>query len=177
MISCDLLYIRAIKYYKLPMIRPEIATYLKLYIFFPLWSALSCSSNIKCRHRMGHSKVIVKSRETGWNISGYSSPVRIPSLFLIIWFGLISFSDLKLVISAILNMTRTDITYPLWDLFIVPPDFDHLFSISYPALQNLGCSQAKKYCNKQNQKQSYTPRCENYSWHCKYLSNAWDPEA
>lgn len=36
MISCDLLYIRAIKYYKLPMIRPEIATYLKLStIFFP----------------------------------------------------------------------------------------------------------------------------------------------
>lgn len=36
MISCDLLYIRAIKYYKLPMIRPEIATYLKLCTFFSL---------------------------------------------------------------------------------------------------------------------------------------------
>jgi len=35
MISCDLLHIGAIKHYKLPMIRPEIATYLKLCTVFP----------------------------------------------------------------------------------------------------------------------------------------------
>lgn len=35
MISCHLLYIRAIKYYKLLMIRPEVATYLKLCTTFP----------------------------------------------------------------------------------------------------------------------------------------------
>lgn len=65
MVSCDLLYIRAIKYYKLPMIRPDIATYLKLYTIFSLCSALSHCPNIKCRQKIGRNKVALMSRETG----------------------------------------------------------------------------------------------------------------
>lgn len=158
MISCDLLYIRAIKYYKLPTIRTEIATYLKLCAFFspPLCSALSCSLNIECRQRMGHSKTILKSRETEWNISGCSCPVRIPSLSLTIWSGPASLSDLKLVIRAILNMTTTDIKLPLVRALHSPPDFDHLFSISCLALQNLGCSQGKKYWHATPEAELYT---------------------
>lgn len=57
MTSCDLLYIRAIKYYKLPMISPEIATYFKLCAIFPPALPFLVTQIFKWRQRTGHSKV------------------------------------------------------------------------------------------------------------------------
>lgn len=139
MISCDLLYIRAIKYYKLPMINPEIATSLKLWSF-SLCSALPCCLICKCRQR---KKITARCHQCMGKLAE-TCPGN-PLLSLIIWSGFTFLlrSEFGDQCDPEHEKNRPPAT-TIWDFSIAPENLDDLFRISTFALQNCWCTSGEK---------------------------------
>lgn len=154
MISCDLLYIRAIKYYKLPMINPEIATSLKLWSF-SLCSALPCCLICKCRQR---KKITARCHQCMGKLAE-TCPGN-PLLSLIIWSGFTFLlrSEFGDQCDPEHEKNRPPAT-TIWDFSIAPENLDDLFRISTFALQNCWCTSGEKKKKRWNKAR---PKTESY---------------